>query len=110
MENHHSWKGGVYLGSNGYRYRRVSKNHPRVANRKSDWNYVQEHILVMEAELGRYLLPKENIHHKNGQKHDNRIENLELWSRAQPAGQRVKDKIKWALEFIEEYGDDPSNY
>lgn len=35
---------------------------------------------------------------------DNRINNLELWTRHQPAGQRVEDKVAWAIEFLEQYG------
>lgn len=62
------------------------------------------HRLVMESHIGRPLKKGETVHHINGVRNDNRIENLELWYKSHPPGARLDDKIKWAKEFLEEYG------
>lgn len=64
---------------------------------------VLEHRWVYQQVLSRPLLDTEEVHHRNGQRSDNRIENLELWSKSQPAGQRVTDKVAWALELLALY-------
>ena len=67
--------------------------------------YILEHRLVMELNIGRYLLPSENIHHRNGVRDDNRLENLELWQTHQPVGQRTEDLVNFAREILKTYGE-----
>lgn len=56
----------------------------------------------MEQKLGRQLRKDEYVHHINGKKKDNRSENLELWVKAQPPGQRVEDIVGWVVETYRE--------
>ena len=82
---------GKTSNPNGYVYVNIYKK-----------NYA-EHTIRMEAMIGRPLWPDESVHHKNGNRSDNRIENLELWSSYQPRGQRVEDKVAYAREILARY-------
>ena len=90
---HWNWKGGKTCTSSGY-----------VMSRAGEGGYRLEHCLVMEKKLGRSLTKDETVHHINGIRNDNRVENLELWSSRHPKGQRVVDKIVWAEEILAKYG------
>jgi hypothetical protein len=69
---------------------------------------IPEHRLIVERHLGRPLRRFEHVHHINGIRSDNRIENLQIWcapSKAsdrtdgQPYGQRPEDLVEFVLEF-----------
>lgn len=95
---------------NGY-YRVHRPGHP---NSDANGN-IFEHRLVMSESLGRPLGANENVHHKNGDRLDNRLVaghemkcqatccNLELWSKSQMPGQRVADQIDWATAVLRRY-------
>jgi hypothetical protein len=97
----HAKRGEACITPDGYRII-TKKGHPN--SRKKDGR-ILEHTFVMSEFIKRPLIKGETVHHKNGVRDDNRIENLELWSTNHPPGQRVKDKIEWAKEILKQYED-----
>lgn len=87
-------EGHVTRKKNGYCYIKI------------DNNWIPEHRHIMSEHLGRELHEDETVHHINGVKEDNRLENLELWASNHPPGQRIEDQIEWALELLEKYEPD----
>jgi predicted ribonuclease toxin of YeeF-YezG toxin-antitoxin module len=90
-----NWKGGKVINSGGYIEIRFNNK------------YVKEHRYVYEQHYGITLTLNQNIHHINGDRLDNRIENLELWDTSQPKGQRVEDKINFYFSLVEQYKNHP---
>jgi hypothetical protein len=66
--------------------------------------WVLEHRMLMERHLGRRLTATESVHHKDGNRQNNALDNLELWSRPQPQGARARDLVPWAREILRLYG------
>lgn len=91
-------KGSGYITVQGYKI--LSRKHPNSSKR----GQILEHKLIMSNHLGRPLHAHETVHHKNGIRHDNKLENLELWSHSHPFGQRVEDKLEWCKYFLNLYG------
>jgi len=86
--DHGAWKGGRVSLGEGYVAVWVSDD-DQMAVMRNSMGYVLEHRLVMARSLGRPLGRDENVHHVNGVRDDNRLENLELWVRPQPSGVRA---------------------
>ena len=93
---------GKSMSVHGYVILSGQYDHPNADRR----GLLREHAKVMSEMLGRPLVPGENVHHINGIRHDNRPENLELWTSSQPPGQRVADLVSWAREILERYGEE----
>jgi HNH endonuclease len=94
-----AYDGQPRLGKDGY----VSIYVPGDPHARQDgWAF--EHRVVMANHIGRPLLDKENVHHRNGIRSNNNIENLELWTCMQPSGQRATDALRWARQVVALYG------
>lgn len=93
--------GTVKIDKSGYARIKINEG-----NGSRDW--VKHHRYVIEKKIGRKLFPFENIHHINGIKSDNRLENLEIWITKQPKGQRPNDLIKFAEWILKTYKHDKS--
>lgn len=98
-----NWRGGRRPGGAKGAYIRVYvKEHPFAVN-----GYVMEHRLVIEKSIGRYLTRKEQVHHRNGDKKDNRLENLELHADASSHQQRhaeVEAENNHLKKLLEDHG------
>jgi|ERR1041384_5147882 hypothetical protein len=106
----HTKSCGCQFFRNDYRkdYRKVNKDgyvkllmrdHPNCTKT----GYILEHTYVMSLHLGRPIEKGETIHHINGFRDDNRIENLELRTGHHGPGQRVVDMIKFCEEYLAKY-------
>lgn len=67
--------------------------------------WVWEHRFVMEHVLGRALLAQESVHHTNGDRSDNRAENLEVRAARRPHEDRRAERVTWARRILAQYGD-----
>ena len=93
---HKGWKGGRRIDKDGY-VLIYCPDHPSANGRRKT---VREHRLVMEQHLGRFLLPTEVVHHKDENKLNNDISNLELFStNAEHLAETLKGKCpNWTPE------------
>lgn len=82
-----------WINSDGYVFCSVFDETPT----RFEARTILEHRLVMERSIGRPVAAHEHVHHINGRRDDNRIENLELWCRPHPYGQRVDDLVAWVV-------------
>lgn len=89
-ENNPNWSGGRRMHAGGYVYLLLDRSDPMRVMSDCD-GYAFEHRIVMARYLGRPLSASETVHHRNGNRADNRLENLELWIGNHGNGQRQRD-------------------
>jgi hypothetical protein len=98
-EQHGRWKGGQPYYHSGYKYVWISQEHPFRIMANTNGR-VAEHRLVMAEHLGRPLEYHESVHHKNGVRDDNRLENLQLLVKAHPTGYIPRCRCCGSYEII----------
>lgn len=98
--DHWHWKGGRSIKTNGYAEVWVDVNDPMASMRSKD-GYVLEHRLLMARHLGRALTPVEEVHHRNRDKLDNRIENLQMLSKREHAREPARRIAELEAEVAE---------
>lgn len=86
---HYRWKGGFWINKSGYKILEIKRNGKRYR--------IREHRLVMEEYLGRKLTVKEDVHHKDGNKLNNEISNLELMSKSEHS--KLHHKLKGGVSL-----------
>jgi hypothetical protein len=97
--DHHHWKGGRHQSPDGYVWVKAPPGHPGANSN----GRIREHRFVMEQILGRHLLPGEVVHHKDGDKANNRPENLVLYPsnadhmRQEHTGRKLSDESRKRL-------------
>ena len=99
----HRFEAGLYkkhIKRNGYVWIVVP-----MLSRNGGTRSIMEHRYVMQQHLGRTLYDHETVHHVNGNRQDNRLENLELFSSRHGPGQRVIDKVQFAIDMLRLYPD-----
>lgn len=101
-ENHHAWNGGRWPTGKGYIgicASFVRELYPNAVIHGAS----TEHVAAMSHSLNRALHPNETVHHKNGDRTDNRIENLELRVGNHGPGSSVGEMVEWAADILGRY-------
>ena len=103
-ETNPNWRGGKCLTEDGYirlAKSTAEKLYPEAVLEHN--RTVEEHRVAMSHYLRRALYPNETVHHKDGNRTNNNLDNLELRDGHHGPGQRVDDIMIWAVEFLKRY-------